>query len=217
MQTAITGPTTIAKIVHTPIQIMGIITTQEPAPCQAARALGRPGATEGEPGTLSYHPTRRTPLRAAERAFSGLSTGCCDLGQLSTLKHQDSFPVKHQDTAPKSPVKHQDTQVAKDQVERLQVVEAATAVDNSLKTKEKPPEEGGANAPHKSQTKPFLIGKRLKTKDLLQIAADRASGTRHQNQDQNPRIASAKRRVKPLARLLRCATALRVTAPLGCG
>ena len=32
-----------------------------------------------------------------------------------------------------------------------------------------------------------------------------------------PRIASAERRVKPLARLLRCATALRVTAPLGCG
>ena len=29
------------------------------------------------------------------------------------------------------------------------------------------------------------------------------------------RIASAERRVKPLARLLRCATALRVTAPLG--
>ena len=32
-----------------------------------------------------------------------------------------------------------------------------------------------------------------------------------------PRIASAERRVKPPARLLRCATALRVTAPLGCG
>ena len=31
------------------------------------------------------------------------------------------------------------------------------------------------------------------------------------------RIASAERRVKPLARLLRYATALRVTAPLGCG
>ena len=32
-----------------------------------------------------------------------------------------------------------------------------------------------------------------------------------------PRIAYAERRVKPLARLLRCATALRVTAPHGCG
>ena len=31
------------------------------------------------------------------------------------------------------------------------------------------------------------------------------------------RIAYAEGRVKPLARLLRCATALRVTAPLGCG
>ena len=30
-------------------------------------------------------------------------------------------------------------------------------------------------------------------------------------------IAYAERRVKPLTRLLRCATALRVTAPLGCG
>ena len=30
-------------------------------------------------------------------------------------------------------------------------------------------------------------------------------------------IASAKGRVKPLARLLRCTTALRVTAPLGYG
>ena len=30
-------------------------------------------------------------------------------------------------------------------------------------------------------------------------------------------IASAEGRVKPLARLLRCATALRVTAPLGYG
>ena len=38
-----------------------------------------------------------------------------------------------------------------------------------------------------------------------------------QNQNQNPRIAYAEGRVKPLARLLRCATALRVTAPLGCG
>ena len=32
-----------------------------------------------------------------------------------------------------------------------------------------------------------------------------------------PRIAAAERRVKPLARLLRRATAPRVTAPLGCG
>ena len=37
------------------------------------------------------------------------------------------------------------------------------------------------------------------------------------DQKTKPRIAAAERRVKPLARLLRCATALRVTAPLGCG
>ena len=37
------------------------------------------------------------------------------------------------------------------------------------------------------------------------------------DQKTKPRIAYAERRVKPLARLLRCATALRVTAPLGCG
>ena len=35
--------------------------------------------------------------------------------------------------------------------------------------------------------------------------------------NQTARIAYAERRVKPLARLLRCATALRVTAPLGYG
>ena len=46
--------------------------------------------------------------------------------------------------------------------------------------------------------------------------AERASGS---TTKPNPktRIASAKGRVKPLARLLRCATALRVTAPLGYG
>ena len=38
-----------------------------------------------------------------------------------------------------------------------------------------------------------------------------------ENQKSRSRIASAKGRVKLLARLLRCATALRVTAPLGYG
>ena len=86
-------------------------------------------------------------------------------------------------------------------------------MDNSLKTKEKPPQKGGANAPTKVKTKTFPIGKKLTTKDLLQTAVGRASG----RSNQNPRIAYAERRVKPLARLLRCATALRVTAPHGCG
>ena len=56
----------------------------------------------------------------------------------------------------------------------------------------------------------------LKTKDLLKTAAERASGTTTKP-NPKPRIASAKGRVKPLARLLRRATALWVTAPLGCG
>ena len=60
----------------------------------------------------------------------------------------------------------------------------------------------------------------LKTKALHHTAAERASGpTTKPNPTPNPkpRIASAEGRVKPLARLLRCATALRVTAPLGYG
>ena len=68
----------------------------------------------------------------------------------------------------------------------------------------------------KPKIKTFLIGKELKRKDLHNTAEWRASGS-PQNQNQNPRIAYAEGRVKPLARLLRCATALRVTAPLGCG
>ena len=57
----------------------------------------------------------------------------------------------------------------------------------------------------------------LKTKDLRHTAAERASGPPTKPHP-NPRIASAKRRVKPLARLLRCATALRVdSAPFRYG
>ena len=88
-------------------------------------------------------------------------------------------------------------------------------MDNALKTKEKTPKRG-ANAPVKGKTKTFLIGKELKPKDLQKTAAERGNGTTTKP-NPNPRIASAKGRVKPLARLLRCATALRVTAPLGCG
>ena len=51
----------------------------------------------------------------------------------------------------------------------------------------------------------------LKTKDLHHTAAERTSEPTTKPHP-NPRIASAERRVKPLARLLRCATALRVTA-----
>ena len=94
--------------------------------------------------------------------------------------------------------------------------------NSSKKTKEKTPKRGAESVPQparKGKTKTFLIDKELKTKDLRHTAAARASGPRQktQNQNQNPRIAYAERRVKPLARLLRYATALRVTAPHGCG
>ena len=72
------------------------------------------------------------------------------------------------------------------------------------------------------------IGKmeaKLKHLEFIQGVVNRLAADsfrdRQQNQppkpESNPRIASAKERVKPLARLLRCATAPRVTAPLGCG
>ena len=56
-----------------------------------------------------------------------------------------------------------------------QVVGPATAVDNSLKQKKKPPQEGGLTPLPKRQTQTFLIGKELKTKDLQYTAAERAS------------------------------------------
>ena len=90
-------------------------------------------------------------------------------------------------------------------------------MDNSLKTKEKPTGSGGLTPPAKHKPKTFPIGKELKTKDLRQTAAERGKRDRIQTTQTRTRIAAAKGRVKPLARLLRCATALRVTAPLGCG
>ena len=49
-------------------------------------------------------------------------------------------------------------------------------MDNSLKTKEKPPKRGATRPSRKGKTKTFLIGKELKTKDLRHTAAERASG-----------------------------------------
>ena len=72
----------------------------------------------------------------------------------------------------------------------------------------------------KPKTKTFLIDKRLENKRLTPYRGGSASGSPQNpnpNPNPNPRIAYAERRVKPLARLLRCATALRVTAPHGCG
>ena len=88
-------------------------------------------------------------------------------------------------------------------------------MDNSLETK-KPPPKRGTDAPSKGKPKTILIDKKLKIKDLHHTATDRASGPTTKP-NPKPRIASAKGRVKPLTRLLRCATALRVTAPLGYG
>ena len=70
-------------------------------------------------------------------------------------------------------------------------------MDNSLKTKEKPPKRG-ANAPsRKVKTKTLLIGKRLKIKDLLKTTAERASGpTTKSTPKPKPRIAFAKGRVE---------------------
>ena len=61
-------------------------------------------------------------------------------------------------------------------------------MDNSLKTKEKPPKRG-ANAPRKGKTKTFLIGKELKTKDLLQPRRNGADRQQKPNQNQNQNLA----------------------------
>ena len=55
-------------------------------------------------------------------------------------------------------------------------------------------------APRKGKTKPFLIGKELKKKDLRHAAERRASGSLPKPESKT-RIAYAERRVKPLARL----------------
>ena len=53
------------------------------------------------------------------------------------------------------------------------------------------------NQNQKTKTKTFLIGKRLKTKDLRHTAAVRANGPTTKP-NPNPRIASAPEQVKPL-------------------
>ena len=58
-------------------------------------------------------------------------------------------------------------------------------MDNSLKTNEKPPKEGANTPPAKGKTKTFLIGKKLKTNDLRQTAAERGEPGRQQNPTQN--------------------------------
>ena len=55
-------------------------------------------------------------------------------------------------------------------------------MDNSLKTKEKPPKEGASGPPAKGKTKTFLIVKKLKTNNLRHTAAER--GNRGDNKTQ---------------------------------
>ena len=125
---------------------------------------------------------------------------------------------KHPTCDPSDTSKHPTLQVVKEQVVEEQVVGATILWINSLKTKEKTPEDERADAPRrKGKIKPFLIGKELKTKALRQTAerngqADQAPKTESKPPDSLRREAS-----QAAARLLRCATALRVTAPHGCG
>ena len=70
-------------------------------------------------------------------------------------------------------------------------------MDNSLKTKEKPLEAGGASPPVKGKTKLFLIGKELKTNTLRHTAAER--GNRPTTKP-NPKPES-----KPLLATIACA------------
>ena len=79
-------------------------------------------------------------------------------------------------------------------------------MDNSLKQKRNH-RKRGANAPlAKVETKAFLIGKELKKNALHHTTAEGASGPTtkpNPKPESKPRIAYAKGRGKPLARLLR--------------
>ena len=66
-------------------------------------------------------------------------------------------------------------------------------MDNSLKTKEKPSEEGASAPPAKGKPKTFLTGKKLKTNNLRHTAAER--GNRNDKPNPKARIASAKGQV----------------------
>ena len=59
-------------------------------------------------------------------------------------------------------------------------------MDNSLKTKEKPPKRGANAPPEKAKPKAFLIGKEMKTKDLRQTAAERGKRDDNRTQPKTP-------------------------------
>ena len=120
---------------------------------------------------------------------SGLSTDRCDSGELSTVKHPHSFSVKHPHNNPKPSVKHPHIQVVKDQVVKTTSSRSDESADNH------------AGPKRQNQTLPYR--QRTENKRLTANRGAAGKRTRHSK----PRIVYAERRVKPLARLLRCATA----------
>ena len=75
-------------------------------------------------------------------------------------------------------------QVVKEQVVKEQVVGATTAVDNSLKTKEKTPKRG-ANAPRKRQTKNLPYRSRTENKRLTPYRGGTGKRTDNKTQPKN--------------------------------
>ena len=144
-----------------------------------------------------------TPFRRSWGLLEALSTDRCGFGEFSTVKHPDTASVKHPDNNPKPSVKHPDTQVVKRSSSKTTSSKHGYTVDNL------------AGPKRQNQALPYR--QRIENKRLTANRGAAGKRIAPQNQNQNPRIAYAERRVKPLARLLRYATALRVTAPLGCG
>ena len=103
---------------------------------------------------------------SSEARKSLVSTGLCESGQFSTVKQHTLQRRKYGQTAHSRPLKYGQTalpiQVVKEQVVKEQVVGATILWIKSLK-----------KTPRKGKIKPFLIGKGLKTKDLLHTAVER--------------------------------------------
>ena len=90
-------------------------------------------------------------------------------------------------------------------------------MDNSLETKEKTTGRGELTPPAKGKTKTFLIAKKLKTQDLRHTATDRGNRNDNKTQPQPPDSLRQGAGQAASAAPTLCATALRVTAPLGYG
>ena len=86
-------------------------------------------------------------------------------------------------------------------------------MDNLLKPKEKPPEEGGLTPPAKDKRKTFLIGKELKINNLRQTAVERGKRDGNKTQPKTPdSLRQGASQAASAAPTLR--SALRVTTPL---